>query len=287
MSLPQRSWEGARAFLAGWDARLQQSAEALGVWSGITSIGGPTRFRCRGPLERRSGTPSDATLRQPLLKFTVSPVVPPQRTGSLSRLGGGKGGRPGPALPLPGLDPHVLCAGGEGCPSRVHGCTTATAAELHLSPFGLVQSRIEGLGHAAPDTPAPVPAGRRGAPGPPVQPRGNSGEPPLQCSGQGQKVSLVRFVQVEQHPCCRTLKGRRKVDGGVMPNLYRLPNLYRARHPYVIHSKPAWQQMIASSVAWQRTIASNDVKGTTLPIGLVRHTCSPSAITWIAIKLQG
>ena len=34
-------------------------------------------------------------------------------------------------------------------------------------------------------------------------------------------------------------------------NLYRLPNLYRARHPYVIHSKPAWQQ----------TIASNDVKG--------------------------
>ncbi|CAL8260334.1 unnamed protein product [Boreogadus saida] len=29
---------------------------------------------------------------------------------------------------------------------RVHGCTTATAAELHLSPFGLVQSCIEGLG---------------------------------------------------------------------------------------------------------------------------------------------
>ena len=28
----------------------------------------------------------------------------------------------------------------------------------------------------------------------------------------------------------------------------------------LIHSKPAWQQMIAS-VAWQRTIASNDVKG--------------------------
>ena len=28
-----------------------------------------------------------------------------------------------------------------------------------------------------------------------------------------------------------------------------------------IHSKPAWQQMIALSVAWQRTIASNDVKG--------------------------
>ena len=29
------------------------------------------------------------------------------------------------------------------------------------------------------------------------------------------------------------------------------------------------------------------VPGTTLPIGLVRHTCSPSAIRWIAIKLQG
>ena len=29
------------------------------------------------------------------------------------------------------------------------------------------------------------------------------------------------------------------------------------------------------------------VPGITLPIGLIRHTCSPSAITWIGIKLQG
>jgi hypothetical protein len=39
--------------------------------------------------------------------------------------------------------------------------------------------------------------------------------------------------------------------GTVTLNLYRLPNLYRAHHPYVIHSKPACQQMIASSVAGQ------------------------------------
>ena len=32
-------------------------------------------------------------------------------------------------------------------------------------------------------------------------------------------------------------------------NLYRGRNLYRARHHYVIHYKPALQQMIASSVA--------------------------------------
>ena len=91
-----------------------------------------------------------AVLDQPklptLLRLKVSPVVPPQCTGSLSRLGGGKGGRPDPALPLPGPDLHVLCAGGGRCPSRVHGWTIRTAAELHLSPFRLVQSRIEGLG---------------------------------------------------------------------------------------------------------------------------------------------
>ena len=88
-----------------------------------------------------------AVLDQPqlptLLRLKVSPVMQPQRMGSLSRLGGGKGGRPDPALPLPGLDLHILCAGGGRCPSRVHGCT---AAELLLSPFRLVQSRIEGMG---------------------------------------------------------------------------------------------------------------------------------------------
>ncbi|CAL8400784.1 unnamed protein product [Gadus morhua 'NCC'] len=165
------------AFLPGWDARLQQSSELLGVWSGTTSIGAPTRFHCRGALERRSGTPTSAVLRhlalstatpaagtrmggtlprphavldQPqlptLLRLEVSPVVQPQRMGSLSRLGGGNGGRPDPVLQLPGLDPHVLCAEGEGVPSRVHGCSTATGAQLHLSPFCLVQSCIEGLG---------------------------------------------------------------------------------------------------------------------------------------------
>ena len=49
-----------------------------------------------------------------------------------------------------------------------------------------------------------------------------------------------------------TLQGRRRLTkGGVTLNFYRLPNLYRVRHPYVIHSKPACQQMIASSVAGQ------------------------------------
>ena len=96
-----------------------------------------------------------ALLDQPklptLLRLKVSPVVPPQCTGSLSRFGCGKGGRPDPALPLPGRDLHVLCAGGGRCPSRVHGCTIRTAAELHLSPFRLVQSRIEGLGRGEAD----------------------------------------------------------------------------------------------------------------------------------------
>ena len=41
------------------------------------------------------------------------------------------------------------------------------------------------------------------------------------------------------------------VGGGVTVNLYRGQNLYRARHQYVIQSKPARQQMIASSVAGQ------------------------------------
>ncbi|CAL8375566.1 unnamed protein product [Arctogadus glacialis] len=41
--------------------------------------------------------------------------------------------------------------------------------------------------------------------------------------------------------------------GTVTPNLYRVPNLYRLRNPYVIHSKPAWQQTIESNVAWQPT----------------------------------
>ncbi|CAL8274789.1 unnamed protein product [Gadus morhua 'NCC'] len=53
------------AFPSGWDARLQLSAEDLGVWwSGTTSFGAPTRFCCRGALERRSGTPSSAALRR-------------------------------------------------------------------------------------------------------------------------------------------------------------------------------------------------------------------------------
>ncbi|CAL8352953.1 unnamed protein product [Boreogadus saida] len=82
-------------------------------------------FRCRGPLESRSGTPSSvasdgyaggwdedgwhaapstpAVLDQPqlptVLWFMVSPVVPQQRTGSISSLGGGQGGRPDPAQP--------------------------------------------------------------------------------------------------------------------------------------------------------------------------------------------
>ncbi|CAL8324672.1 unnamed protein product [Boreogadus saida] len=148
-------------FPSGWDARLQLSVEVLGVWSGTASIRAPTRFRCRGPLEhpilRRpptsglpTATPADGTRMSGTLPRPPTvldqPQLPTLRTESLSRLGGGKGGRPDPALPLPGLDPHVLCAGGEGCPSRVHGCTTATAAELHLSPFSLVQNCIEGLG---------------------------------------------------------------------------------------------------------------------------------------------
>ena len=85
----------------------------------------------------------------------------------------------------------------------------------------------------------------------------------------------VKTVRCSYDPLCdplrlKMLSGNGALDllyviwfsgAGVTLNLYRLPNLYRARHPYVIHSKPAWQQMIASSVAWQRTIASNDVKG--------------------------
>ena len=45
--------------------------------------------------------------------------------------------------------------------------------------------------------------------------------------------------------------------GCVTQNLYRLPNLYRPRLHYVIHSKPAGKQMIASSLPgrFQKTFA--------------------------------
>ncbi|CAL8387385.1 unnamed protein product [Boreogadus saida] len=234
--------------------RLQQSAEVLGLCSGTTSIGAPTRFRCRGALERRSGTPSSAALRrlalqwprrwlgrgwvaptvldQPqlptLLRLKVSPVVQPQRMGSLSR---------------------------EGCPSRIHGCTTATAAQLHRSPFCLVKSCIEGLGLGEVDMlPRPLwhqspqegverqglPCSRgefrvaasgqeldissvdpqallllaavRSQQMPALVAEDPLTEQPVQCFGQCLKVSLVRLVQVEQHPCFRPLKGLHKVD---------------------------------------------------------------------------
>ncbi|CAL8253610.1 unnamed protein product [Boreogadus saida] len=185
--------------------------------------------------------------------------MPTLRTGSLSRLGGGKGGLPDPALPLPGIDPHILCAGGEGCPCRIHGCTTATAAELHLSPFGLVQSRIEGLGLGEADmlpqtlrlqSPQEgmerqglpcsrgefrvaasgqeldissvhpqalfLPAALRSQQLLALVAEDPFTEPPLQCSDQGLKVSLVRLVQVEQHPCCRPLQRQSKVDNRLL-----------------------------------------------------------------------
>jgi hypothetical protein len=41
-------------------------------------------------------------------------------------------------------------------------------------------------------------------------------EPPIQCSGQGLKVSLVRLVQVEQNLCCRPNQGQREVVDGLL-----------------------------------------------------------------------
>ncbi|CAL8300679.1 unnamed protein product [Boreogadus saida] len=179
-----------------------------------------------------------------LLRLKVSPVMQPQRMGSFSLLGGGKGGRPDLVLPLAGLDPHVLC-----------GCTTATAAELHLSPFRLVQSCIGGLGpgeadmlpqtlrHQSPQEGVecqvlPCSRGefRVAAPGqqldissvdpqallllaavrgqqlPALVAEDPLTESPLQCFGQSLKVSPVRLVQVSQHPCCCPLQRQSMVD---------------------------------------------------------------------------
>ncbi|CAL8235031.1 unnamed protein product, partial [Boreogadus saida] len=246
-------------FLSGWDARLQLSAEDLEVSSGTTSFGAPTRFCCRGPLERRSGTPSSAALRRLAFRrprrrtadcgwVARCPVHPQSSTspscrhccGSKSALSGRHSAREASAVLVAGrvavrTRPFRSTFG--RCPSRVHGCT---AAELLLSLFRLVQSRIEGLGLGEADM---LPqALRLQSPQESVERQGlpcSRGEfrvaasgqeldvssvdaqalllpaavrsqqllalvagdpftqPPLQCSDQGLKVSLVRLVQVE------------------------------------------------------------------------------------------
>ncbi|CAL8381592.1 unnamed protein product [Boreogadus saida] len=136
--------------------------------------------------------------------------------------------------------------------------TASTDAQLHLSPFCLVQSCIEGLGPGEADMlpqtlrhqslqegverqvlPCSRGEFRVAASGqqldissvdpqalllltavgsqqlPALVSEDLLTEPPLQCFGQGLKVSLVCFVKVEQHPCCRPLQGQRKVDDGL------------------------------------------------------------------------
>ena len=192
----QRRPRCGAAFLPGWDARLQQSLEVLGVWSGITSIVAPTSlptsFRRRGALECSSRTPSSVALRRLARRrprrqlgrgwVARCPIHPQSSTSPSCRhcCGSRSGGLGFRNRSLSCPDCH--CATGEGWPSCVQPGTTAMAAvlgrarlvlaiilrgqlqaglvgKLPLRPFRHIEGHIEGRGHNEADV---LPQPRRG-----------------------------------------------------------------------------------------------------------------------------